>query len=277
MTKRRQLQSEDVLLTFSGFHDPFSPSLVQGVEQEGPILSLVHEGPFSHVVLIATPRTTTQTAATEAAIKERFPGVAVQTRHANLEDPTDYFAILRVLRAEFSLIAEHHPGARYFVATASGTPHMHACWLLLVASGEIPARLLHVRPPQFVTSLKPVVSEIDLSNPEFPRVRPNVWADVETDEVEGDPREVIRRVGLVGNHPSFSRALERAILLAPSDIPVLILGETGTGKELVAELIHHLSRRARGTAATTASCTSPARGLAWTCRLPRTWKPARLT
>jgi transcriptional regulator with GAF, ATPase, and Fis domain len=40
--------------------------------------------------------------------------------------------------------------------------------------------------------------------------------------------------------------LERASLAAPSDVPVLILGETGSGKEVVARAIHARSRRAEG-------------------------------
>ncbi len=54
------------------------------------------------------------------------------------------------------------------------------------------------------------------------------------------------RGGAVGENPSLLAALERAALLAPGELPVLILGETGTGKELVARQMHTLSRRAAG-------------------------------
>ena len=43
----------------------------------------------------------------------------------------------------------------------------------------------------------------------------------------------------------FSRVLEMVLKAAPDDIPVLIQGETGTGKELVAKAIHQASRRKR--------------------------------
>ena len=48
---------------------------------------------------------------------------------------------------------------------------------------------------------------------------------------------------IAGNDPAFVSAIEKIPLIASSDAPVLISGETGTGKELCARAIHHLSRR----------------------------------
>jgi DNA-binding NtrC family response regulator len=54
--------------------------------------------------------------------------------------------------------------------------------------------------------------------------------------------QVIRK--LVGRAPSLLRMIEQIPAVAGSDAPVLIAGETGTGKELVARAIHYLSPRA---------------------------------
>jgi two-component system NtrC family response regulator len=50
--------------------------------------------------------------------------------------------------------------------------------------------------------------------------------------------------GIVGRSRALRRCLERLERLAPSDLPVLIQGETGTGKELAARWLHRKSRRA---------------------------------
>ena len=57
---------------------------------------------------------------------------------------------------------------------------------------------------------------------------------------------LIRKVNLIGESPPFLEALEQSISIAPLDIIVLLLGETGTGKEQFARAIHQLSHRASG-------------------------------
>jgi DNA-binding NtrC family response regulator len=51
---------------------------------------------------------------------------------------------------------------------------------------------------------------------------------------------------LAGRHPAFLQAVERVPLFAASNAPVLITGETGTGKELFAHAIHSLTNRRNG-------------------------------
>jgi hydrogenase-4 transcriptional activator len=71
--------------------------------------------------------------------------------------------------------------------------------------------------------------------------------------VEADNRSLLARLGrqdisdsVVGSETGLRDVMERVNLVAHSDVPVLILGETGSGKEVVARAIHKDSRRNAG-------------------------------
>ncbi|HEY9169720.1 MAG TPA: sigma-54 dependent transcriptional regulator [Lutibacter sp.] len=52
-----------------------------------------------------------------------------------------------------------------------------------------------------------------------------------------------QRFEIIGNDPHLNRTLEKAIRVAPTDISVLVTGESGVGKESIPKIIHHLSHR----------------------------------
>ena len=58
-----------------------------------------------------------------------------------------------------------------------------------------------------------------------------------------DPDLIGERLGLVGESPALQMVRQSVQRVADLDVPVLIRGETGTGKELVARAIHDASRR----------------------------------
>lgn len=55
-----------------------------------------------------------------------------------------------------------------------------------------------------------------------------------------------QRFGIIGNDPKLNRAIEKAIQVAPTDISVLVTGESGVGKESIPKIIHQLSHRKHG-------------------------------
>tara|TARA_B110000003_G_scaffold208536_1_gene207429 strand:+ start:41630 stop:42856 length:1227 start_codon:yes stop_codon:yes gene_type:complete len=54
---------------------------------------------------------------------------------------------------------------------------------------------------------------------------------------------VKQRFGIIGNDLQLSRALEKAVRVSPTDISVLVTGESGVGKENIPKIIHSLSHR----------------------------------
>jgi transcriptional regulator with PAS, ATPase and Fis domain len=56
-------------------------------------------------------------------------------------------------------------------------------------------------------------------------------------------QSVKNRFELIGNDPGFNRAVEKALQVAPTDISVLVTGESGVGKESIPKIIHSQSFR----------------------------------
>lgn len=56
-------------------------------------------------------------------------------------------------------------------------------------------------------------------------------------------QNIKQRFEIIGNDPKLNRAIEKAIQVAPTDISVLVAGESGVGKENIPRIIHSLSRR----------------------------------
>ena len=54
---------------------------------------------------------------------------------------------------------------------------------------------------------------------------------------------VKQRFGIIGNHIGLNRALEKSLRVASTDISVLVIGESGVGKENIPKIIHQFSHR----------------------------------
>ena len=182
------------------------------------------------------------------AIRNRFPRIGLEQIDVPIYDPGGYREIYRHLKTVSQDILQKTPKAERFVSVASGTPQMHAIWLCLAASGDFPAKIINVRAPRYASLAKPVLSkEISVS------VAKKTWDAKEKRPVASNPLvseplptfldDAAREIGCVGDHSRYRKTLDIAATLAQHTTPILLQGETGTGKDLMARLIHRLSER----------------------------------
>ena len=62
-------------------------------------------------------------------------------------------------------------------------------------------------------------------------------------KVNTEIQNIKQRFEIIGNHSGLDRSIEKAVRVSPTDITVLVTGESGVGKEVFPKIIHQLSHR----------------------------------
>ncbi len=113
--------------------------------------------------------------------------------------------------------------------------------ILMTGHGTVPSAVEAMRNGAFNYLLKPL---------DVAQLRASVIKAVESSRLKRTNVELKRRLdekfgfeGVIGDSPLMRDVIERLKRIAPTNASVLIQGETGTGKELVAQAIHHNSPR----------------------------------
>ncbi|MDE6340941.1 MAG: sigma-54 dependent transcriptional regulator [Muribaculaceae bacterium] len=107
--------------------------------------------------------------------------------------------------------------------------------ILITAWGNIPLAVEGIRAGAFDFITKPWDNRLMLE-----RI---ATALALTGNAGATPEKKFDRSGIIGKDPRLMSVLDTIERVAPTDAPVLILGENGTGKELIAEALHANSRR----------------------------------
>ena len=245
----------DILFTFAGNRDPYNPEAVKGVFTDGPVLTLLTERSFHAVHIFTNPNSLPNAQRLQQEISRRAGDVRSRIHNINIPDPTDYEALFLNMSARCREILEEYCDRQptCFIATASGTPQMQTVWFLMAQSGIVPATLLKITPSRFLRPQQKAVSEIRLSLATFPKITspsPGILDIAATclrkEKLEAERDELIREFAglqMIGRSPALTRVMDTVRAAARYDSAVLIQGETGTGKELVAKAIHYNSTR----------------------------------
>lgn len=223
------------LLTSVDEWDPYVPGTPGAQPVRGPTLSLLKSLAPKRLILLCSNATEPQRAALEVVLQDKHPTLEVEWTPIPLSQPH----LAEQLGAE---LQRHSARDSLIVCANSGPDAIQAAWPLVVdkasaarwvvvttnlVTGEI--KLTDEKPHRAARALEPALA----FGLDSPRIRA---PDLET---------ACRQLGLRGEDPAFRRVLELAERLAPHPVPLLIQGETGSGKGLLAALVHEMSGRGR--------------------------------
>jgi transcriptional regulator with GAF, ATPase, and Fis domain len=192
---------------------------------------------YGEAIVLATAAAAAPAGELIADLRTAIPRVELLT--LEVRDPSDYAELFHALEPAVDRIAR---AADVDILLSAGTPQMQTLWLILTKAGLLSGRLLQVIPAAFVPSIHPkAIREVHLDIDGFPEIRA-----IRDEVVRLRAHSRVLGSHLIGGSRPMRDLANRIGRVAPTTLPVLIHGETGTGKELVARSVHDSSHRASG-------------------------------
>lgn len=171
-------------------------------------------------------------------IEEGF-GLAIISNPVSLSDPTHFGDIYRAFDAMLDKAQSAYPNAEFTIQITSGTPAMTAVSILL---GKAKYSTKFVQ-----SSIEQGVSEpdlpFDIAADFLPALAKRTDAKFSS-LFSGQTPNTAAFADILTQSANMETLKLKAVTLAQREVPVLIYGETGTGKELFAKAIHNASSRA---------------------------------
>ena len=160
--------------------------------------------------------------------------------HAEIQSPIHFADIYKTLDSVLSGIVQNHPRSQLHIQLSSGTPAM-ASVSILTGKTKYQVKFLQSSLQQGV---QVVELPFDIAADFLPSVA-EILDDRLSNLIASEAPSTAEFDHIITQDPQMECLKERAAILAIREVPVLIHGETGTGKELFARAIHNSSARAK--------------------------------
>lgn len=225
--------AEKVLFSWIG--DTDLRAAISDMPLDAPISSTLANFSFDRVILLCSyPKARS---ASYVDWLKRHSGQVIECHQETLVSPVDFESIFHA--ADKHLRAFKKENADISILLSPGTPAMQAIWILL-GKTKYSARFYQSSKEQGAQELK---IPFDISAEYTPPV--TKLTTIQLTELTNDGVSSSAAFeNIITQNPEMQRLKHQAEILAKRDVPVLIQGETGTGKELFARAIHNASSRA---------------------------------
>lgn len=206
-------------------------------EKPGPLKTAVSTGQFDEIHLLSNyPDIVHKPFATWLGGKPTIHAV-------KLIDPTDYRSVYEAADGVLGRVArsKNRVERDLCILLSPGTPAMAVVWVLLGASRY---------PATFFQTFRGAVREAKMPTDLFEGIVPDLIRDRDIAFqalAASSPKDIQGFEDILGESQAIRIAVGRAQRAALRDVPVLLLGESGSGKEMFANAIHKASRRREGT------------------------------
>ena len=229
----------EVLISWIGGNDlqaqPNHPTHHQGM---GPLLSTLKDRKFTRAHLIYNyPK---QEVAPYLEWLQSQIDVKITASYFKLSSPIDFADIYQAANSALQGIWPIESKHKVSILLSPGTPAMQAVWILL-GKTRYPATFIQSSIEQGVQDVN---LPFDIAAEFLPELASRAASQLTTLMTDMVPTTAAFD-SIISNSPSIGKIKARAAILALRDVPALIQGETGTGKELFARAIHNASFRAQ--------------------------------
>lgn len=225
--------TEKVLFSWIGETD--LRAAISDAPLDAPISSTLSDFSFDRVILLCSYPKVRSTPYIEWLKGQSID--PIENHQETLVSPVDFESIFHA--ADKHLSAFKKANADISILLSPGTPAMQAIWILL-GKTKYSARFYQSSKEQGVQEVK-IPFEISAEyTPPATKLTTTQLTELTNDGVSSNAAFE----NIITQNPVMQRLKYQAEILAKREVPVLIQGETGTGKELFARAIHNASSRA---------------------------------